>query len=289
MSINPILNDPKKLSTFKFKEYKGKFMGYVKKLAKKSTSQDTRVPFILELNQNFQDGATELLLVFGKLKEWKKASPKYGDTPTSARGYCFVTPDAKTGAAVINLMVTKGKVKETAVAKALKSVVNISKCSIAFVEGTFEDNDAYDAAIDAAVDDTGDVEEDAEAEEAASIDPKYNALAQKAARELNKLSAEAEAVNDSAGYDAVLKKFKPLYSAWEQVNLMAKRPEDEAKLVADTKDALKNAAIHIRLNTIEQLIKKYRTIDKKEELPAAEQAIEKLFAATAPQDALADA
>jgi hypothetical protein len=133
------------------------------------------------------------------------------------------------------------------------------------------------------------VEEEVEAEAAASIDPKYNALAQKAARELNKLASEAEAINDSASYEAVLKKFKPLYSAWEQVNLMAKRPDDEAKLVTETKEALKNAATHVRLNSLEQLIKKYRLIDKKDDLPAAEQAIEKLIAAIAPQDALAEA
>lgn len=266
-------------------------MGYVKKLAQKSTSSETRAQFFLDLNQPFKDGATEMLLVFGKLKAWKDYAKKYAATNEAARGYCYITTDAKTGGFIFNLMPVAGKFKdkEDKIAKALKALAPPSKCSIQIIKGKFEDDDAYDKTVDAAIDDTGDVEAEEEAEAAASIDPKYNALAQKAARELNKLSAEADAVNDSAGYDAVLKKFKPLYSAWEQVNLMAKRPEDEAKLVADTKESLKNAAVHIRLNTIEQLIKKYRTIDKKEELPAAEQAIEKLFAATAPQDALADA
>ena len=111
-----------------------------------------------------------VFMAAGKIKDWKNYA-KENAKNSGLRGVCYVTYDEKQKSLMLNLCPLAGalKNKETAIAKAMKTVVSASRCQVALSkEVTEEDltnreNDTEkmeDVADDAAADAMEDAVED---------------------------------------------------------------------------------------------------------------------------------
>lgn len=301
MSVKPIAASPDELKSLKFKDFKGKFYKFLKKLAIKHTSQATAAPFFMDLQQNYVDGATEVFFAAGKMQKWKLYAKQNATKLEEAlRGFCYVTLDEQSQIYTLNLMPIAGKLKtkEKKIQMGMRAAVPLSKVTVAVVAGEFVDNDALEAAVEAMAEAPDEVEaEDDEqpvvshsaansehAPAAAGLSPKQEALAQKAASELAKLSSEIDAIADAKAFSELTeKKFKPLYGAWAQLNTVSKRPADETKLVEDVKESLQQAGKGLQLKNLEAKIGEYEKIAKKEDLEGKQTEIEAIFKKLSPE------
>jgi uncharacterized protein (DUF697 family) len=165
MSVKPIIDKPTSLATTVYKDFSSKFLKTMRKLAKKHTSQETAVPFYLELEAEFKASEKGFLFLAGKMNAWKKFSKENATKKEAVRGYCYITTDDK-GWLLINVMPVAGKLKNKVkpVALALKKVVSLNKMGIEYVAGEFQDDDKRDAATENMAEeaDAPDVPEDAE-------------------------------------------------------------------------------------------------------------------------------
>jgi uncharacterized protein (DUF697 family) len=165
MSVKPIIDKPTSLATMTHKDFSTKFLKTMRKLAKKHNSQETAVPFYLELEAEFKASEKGFIFLAGKMNAWKKFAKENATKKEAVRGYCYITTDDKNWL-LINVMPVAGKLKNKVkpVALALKKVVSVNKMGIEYVAGEFEDDDKRDAAIEnmAEEPDAPDVPEDSE-------------------------------------------------------------------------------------------------------------------------------
>jgi hypothetical protein len=201
MSLKPICPSPKELENFSFKEFKGRFFKEVKKLAKKHNSQATAAPFFLHTEQQYSDAPGEFFMVFGKLAKWKAHAKQIAVKESALRGLCFVSYDEQGKSLVLNLMPVAGKLKakESLLIKALKTVVNPSRCSLNLIQGEFdealmEQHEAATEAMDEVADDAeADAMEDAVEDMRQTVEqaPKSN-LSPAQAKKLEEMKQDIE-------------------------------------------------------------------------------------------------
>lgn len=149
MSVKPIIDKPTSLATMTYKDFSTKFLKTMRKLAKKHNSQETAVPFYLELEAEFKASEKGFIFLAGKMNAWKKFAKENATKKEAVRGYCYITADDKDWL-LINVMPVAGKLKNKVkpVALALKKLVSVNKMGIEYVAGEFEDDDKRDAATE---------------------------------------------------------------------------------------------------------------------------------------------
>lgn len=141
MSLKPLCASPDSLKSYTFKEFKGGLFKAIKKLAKKHDKPEVAAPFYLCIEQKFADAEKEFFLVFGKLNAWKKYAKDNAMQVQALRGVCYVSYDETAKCLVLNLMPVAGKLKakENQIAKAMRTVVNPSRCRVEISKGEFSE------------------------------------------------------------------------------------------------------------------------------------------------------
>jgi phage terminase Nu1 subunit (DNA packaging protein) len=99
------------------------------------------------------------------MAKWKAHAKTTALKEPALRGLCYVSYDENGKSLVLNLMPVAGKIKtkENLIIKAMKTVVNPSRCSVVITEGEFGDDlfDKMEAATEAMEEVADDVEGDA--------------------------------------------------------------------------------------------------------------------------------
>lgn len=231
MSVQPLCKKPSDLKSFKQSEFKGKFLKFLKKLAKKHDSFETATPFYLGTEVEFADGSG-FFMAAGKIKDWKKYA-KDNASQNGLRGVCYVTYDEAQKSLMLNLCPVAGalKNKATAIAKAMKTVVSASRCQVVLdKEVTEKDLDARedatekledvadDAAADAMEDAVEDMQEAVEKAQATAKSPaEAKALAAMAAdiESLENLLEKMAASDNAAEIQTLDKEIRTIFAKYQ--------------------------------------------------------------------------